>query len=155
MTNGYFLTAADFTCLFSAILSFQSVLYFSLKGSNDCLAVVVQNVLEVALYQHLCSCSHVRTKVKTLNINRTFCGYSTQLSPTYNFRELDRKWVSVLQQKKQQKALLQWGKTSFSLFTLMVLQFLYCVDGAAPVHKICTKPVKNKRIKKRPVMIFT
>ena len=64
MNNVNFLTAADFTCLFSAILCFQSVFYLSLEGCYDCLPVVVQNILKVALYQHLRSCSHIRTKVK-------------------------------------------------------------------------------------------
>lgn len=45
MMNWDFLTTADFTCLFSAILYFQSILYLSLEGSYDCLPVVVQYIL--------------------------------------------------------------------------------------------------------------
>lgn len=81
--------------------------------------------------------------------------YYTQLSPTYNFRELDCKWVTVVQQKKQQEALLQWEKTLFSLITLMVVQLFYCVDSASTVHKICTRSVKNKGLKKGPIILIT
>lgn len=85
--------------------------------------------------------AHIRTGIKKVTTT-TFCASSIQLSPTHNVRELDRKRVTVMQQEKQQEALLHRRKILSSLFVLMVLQLLHCIDGASAAQKICTRKGK-------------